>query len=127
MSEIPTPRTDAAKQKQDQWIKRFREADSRGSHLDSDDPEPPNGWTVAHKLEQELAQVTAQCENLKEDAARLDWISQNTRQVGRPMETGTTQEQFIAVEFAPDSNVILHYAFGSTIREAIDKAMLNKP
>jgi len=55
LSHIPTPRSDAAKLKMAQWQQRSYEAGFRGSHLDSDDPMPDDGWTVARQLERELA------------------------------------------------------------------------
>src|SRR5688500_9090382 len=54
-SEMPTPRTDAAEDSELLWNARNLEATMRGSHLDSDDMRPPDGWETARTLERELA------------------------------------------------------------------------
>lgn len=56
---IPTPRTDAAKFARQQWTSRNLSAQLRGSHLDSDDPEPPEGFKIAYQLEAELSTALA--------------------------------------------------------------------
>lgn len=46
-----TPITDAAGNKFNAWSERDYRAQMRGSHLDSDDPQPPNGWETARAIE----------------------------------------------------------------------------
>lgn len=49
----PTQETDAAEAALNRWEKRSYEAGMRGSHLDSDDPRPDDGWAKSRKLEAE--------------------------------------------------------------------------
>jgi len=55
MSAGKTPQVDAAEAKLARWEKRSYEAGMRGSHLDSDDPRPPDGFATARSLESLLA------------------------------------------------------------------------
>lgn len=60
-----TPITDNAKARFAAWVERFKAADMRGSHLDSSDQKPPDGWETARQLET-LANRLA-------DALRATW------------------------------------------------------
>lgn len=53
-----TPRTDKAETAFDYWANKDFEASFRGSHLDSDDPEPLDGFEIARQLERELNEAT---------------------------------------------------------------------
>jgi hypothetical protein len=52
-NEQPTSETTAALAAINRWEERNRIATIRGSHLDSDDVKPPDGWDIAAKFERQ--------------------------------------------------------------------------
>ena len=64
-----TPEVDAAEQKLLRWIERNKDAVMRGSHLDSDDPRPDDGWTVARTLERQRNEARAALAAAESDKA----------------------------------------------------------
>lgn len=77
-----TPLTDAAEQKHVRWQRRSYEAGMRGSHLDSDDPEPPSGWAVAADLERRLALTERERDEARLDSERLEWAMDHVSGAG---------------------------------------------
>ena len=78
-----TPRTDAAKVTYARWRLRYHGAEMRGSHLDSNDPRPPDGWETAEALERECAELRKALKGLARakiitgmSAAIRDWAEE---------------------------------------------------
>lgn len=62
----PTPEVDAAEFAMKRWHERNYEANRRGSHLDSDDPKPANGWDIARRLEQQRDALKDALEDIRD-------------------------------------------------------------
>lgn len=73
-AETPTPLTDEASSKMARWKARDMAVMMLGSHLDSDDPMPPNGWNTARELECILVQAREKIAGLEKDGKRLDFL-----------------------------------------------------
>lgn len=93
-----TPRTDEAKERLARWQKRLHDAGMRGSHLDSDDPKPIEGWEMAETLERELATAQAELTSLKTQAAYDSEAIERMQRVGAELEVTKAEPERVTSE-----------------------------